>query len=90
MYYLDFFLGEEELILKVGMGEFFVFGEVFVLALIGEDLALVLRGEVLELVLTGDVFDWLLSSGLDVFFCGLNEIKEEKLFKMFEEFIYLK
>lgn len=74
MYYLDFFLGEEELILKVGMGEFFVFGEVFVLVLIGEDLALVLRGEVLELVLIGDVFDWLLSSGLDVFFCGLNEI----------------
>lgn len=90
MYYLDSSLGEEEPILKAGMGEPPVPGEALAPALTGEDLALALRGEALEPALTGDALDWLLSSGLDALLCGLNETKEEKLLKMLEELIHLK
>lgn len=57
MYYLDSSLGEEEPILKAGMGEPPVPGEALAPALTGEDLALALRGEALEPALTGDALD---------------------------------
>lgn len=54
---LDSSLGEEEPILKAGMGEPPVPGEALAPALTGEDLVLALRGEALEPALTGDALD---------------------------------